>query len=90
MLSIPALRVPSIIPTGGITALAVLSLMGPAMIAFAFLRPDQKISGELVGYGAAFAIPVVVFTAVLTSIYATDYVIVALGLMGAIAITFVG
>ena len=90
MITIPALRVPAIIPAGGITTIAVLSLMGPAMIAFAFLRPDQKISGELVGYGAAFAIPVVVFTAVLTSIYASDYIIVVIGLMGAISITFAG
>jgi hypothetical protein len=90
MISIPALRIPAILSTGVITALAVLSLMGPAMIAFAFLRPDQKISGELIGYGAAFAAPVVVFTSVLTSVYATDFRIVLIGMLGALAIMFVG
>jgi hypothetical protein len=90
MISIPALRVPAILTVGFITAISILALMGPAMIAFAFLRPDQKISGELVGYGAAFAAPVVVFTAVLTSAYAANLVIVAIGLLGSVAIMFVG
>ncbi|TXT54535.1 MAG: membrane protein of unknown function [Candidatus Thorarchaeota archaeon] len=44
----------------GNLALFLLSLvlMGPAMVAFAFLRPEQKISGELIGYGISFAGPI--------------------------------
>jgi hypothetical protein len=62
--------------------------MGPAMIAFAFLRPDQKISGELIGYGASFAAPIVVVTGLLTSPYANDIAVMTIGVVGALTIMF--
>ncbi len=35
-------------------------LMGPAMVAFTFLRPDQRITFELIGYGSSFAGPALI------------------------------
>jgi len=77
-----------LLPIGIINIIVIFTLMGPAMIAFAFLRPDQKISGELVGYGASFAAPVVVITALLNSAYTADISIMTIGIVGAIAIMF--
>ncbi|MGQ4912901.1 MAG: hypothetical protein ACP6KW_12080 [Candidatus Thorarchaeota archaeon] len=42
----------------------VIALMGPAMIAFAFLRPTQNVSLELLGYGMSFASPVLIFSGI--------------------------
>jgi len=77
-----------ILPTSIILAITIFALMGPAMIAFAFLRPDQKISGELIGYGASFAAPVIVVTGLLTSPYTSDIFVMTIGIVGAIAIMF--
>jgi hypothetical protein len=63
--------------------------MGPAMIAFAFLRPDQKISAELVGYGASFAGPVIVISSLFTTGINIDIQIIVLAIMGSIAIALV-
>ncbi|NWF95216.1 MAG: hypothetical protein HXY34_03655 [Candidatus Thorarchaeota archaeon] len=39
------------------------SLMGPAMVTFAFLVPEQDVSLELFGYGASFSGPVMIVAA---------------------------
>lgn len=57
----------TIIPSELIIAISMGALIGPAMIAFAFLRPDQKISAELLGYGASFAAPVYIIIALIVS-----------------------
>jgi hypothetical protein len=71
-----------------ILAITVFALMGPAMIAFAFLRPEQKISAELLGYGASFAGPVVVFASLLTTGLIANLLVVTLAVFGAFAIAF--
>jgi hypothetical protein len=63
-----------------------ITLMGPAMVAFAFLRPEQKINFELVGYGAAFAAPVLVLVGVQSAGIATDLSLLSIASMGAVAI----
>ncbi|MHA2222410.1 MAG: hypothetical protein ACXAAO_10190 [Candidatus Thorarchaeota archaeon] len=61
-------------------------LMGPAMTMFAFLRPDQKISFELAGYGAAFAAPGLILSSIQTSGLAIDITFLSIALAGACAI----
>jgi hypothetical protein len=63
-----------------------ITLMGPAMVAFAFLRPEQKITFELFGYGAAFAAPVLVLVGVQSAGIATDFILLSIASMGAVAI----
>jgi len=72
----------------GVNALIALfiTLMGPAMVAFTFLRPDQKITPELFGYGAAFAAPVLVLVGVQSAGFVTDLVQLSIASMGAMAI----
>ena len=77
-----------ILPLAIINGIAIFVLMGPAMIAFAFLRPDQKISGELIGYGASFAAPIVVVTGLLTSPYTNNLAVMTIGIVGALTIMF--
>ncbi|TFG32124.1 hypothetical protein EU528_04265 [Candidatus Thorarchaeota archaeon] len=84
VLAVPGLY--NILPTDLIVAIAIFSLMGPAMITFAFLRPDQKISGELLGYGAAFAVPVFIIASLFTTGYISDITVVTIAISGAIAI----
>ncbi len=84
VLAVP--RLYAILPVEFIVAISVLALMGPAMIAFAFLRPDQKISGELIGYGASFAGPVIVIASLFTTGIVLDIQIIILAIAGSIAI----
>jgi hypothetical protein len=84
ILAVP--RLYQIIPIEIIVAITFFALMGPAMIAFAFLRPEQKISVELLGYGASFAGPAVVFASLLAAGLITDLYIVTLAIFGSIAI----
>ncbi|MFW9842680.1 MAG: hypothetical protein ACFFES_17435, partial [Candidatus Thorarchaeota archaeon] len=63
-----------------------IALMGPAMVVFAFLRPDQKITLELVGYGAAFAAPVLILVGVEAAELLTDLTLLAIASMGAVSI----
>jgi hypothetical protein len=63
-----------------------LALMGPAVVVFTFVRPDQKITFELVGYGAAFAAPVLILAAVQSAGLATDLILLAIASTGAMAI----
>jgi len=74
------------LPEEVLIAISVLALMGPAMIAFAFLRPDQKISAELIGYGASFAGPAIIFASLIAEELITDIYIVTLAVFGSIAI----
>ncbi len=76
----------NILPLPIIMIIFVGALMGPAMIAFAFLRPDQKISGELLGYGAAFAIPVFIMVSLFTTGYLGNLLITIIAGFGALAI----
>jgi hypothetical protein len=68
-------------------AISLFALMGPAMIAFAFLRPTQKISVELIGYGASFAGPAIIFASLLSAGLMSDIYVVILAIFGSIAIT---
>ncbi|MFW9844274.1 MAG: hypothetical protein ACFFEV_06850 [Candidatus Thorarchaeota archaeon] len=70
------------------TAISMIALMGPAMIAFAFLRPDQKISGELLGYGAAFAAPAIVLASLISTAMIPDIMTIIISVFGVIAIMF--
>jgi len=71
-----------------IIAISLVALMGPAMIAFAFLRPDQKISGELIGYGATFAVPVFIIASLFTTGYFGNLAITMIAILGSVAIMF--
>ena len=96
VLAIPIPALLSLIPTNpGLytipvlnysSAISMIAIMGPAMIAFAFLRPDQKISGELLGYGAAFAVPVFIVASLFTSGYLSNLPVVLIAIAGAVAI----
>ncbi|MHA2462770.1 MAG: hypothetical protein ACXAEJ_16195 [Candidatus Thorarchaeota archaeon] len=61
-------------------------LMGPAMVIFSFLRPDQKVSFELVGYGASFAAPVLIFVSIQAEGLVTDMTVMPIALLGAVAV----
>ncbi|TFG30072.1 hypothetical protein EU527_14940 [Candidatus Thorarchaeota archaeon] len=86
VLAVPRLFL--ILPIELIIAISVIALMGPVMIAFAFLRPEQKISAELFGYGASFAVPVYLITSLLTTGLITELHIVVTAIFGVIAIMF--
>jgi len=62
------------------------ALMGPAMVVFTFLRPDQKITFELVGYGAAFAAPILIIVGIQSAGLFTDLTLLGIASMGAISI----
>ncbi|TFH10033.1 MAG: hypothetical protein E4H14_03305 [Candidatus Thorarchaeota archaeon] len=83
VLAVPGLY--SILAPELIIAISAFSLMGPAMIAFAFLRPDQKISGELVGYGASFAGPVLIIAS-LVATQTVDLLIITIVSFGALGV----
>ncbi|RDE15233.1 MAG: hypothetical protein C4K48_04100 [Candidatus Thorarchaeota archaeon] len=83
VLAVP--RLYAILPIELIFAITVFALMGPAMIAFAFLRPDQKISVELLGYGATFAGPVVIIASLISAELVSNLSIVIIAVFGAIA-----
>jgi hypothetical protein len=65
-------------------------LMGPAMVVFSFLRPDQKVSIELLGYGASFAAPVLVLISLQTSGLTTDPFFISIAALGAFSVLFAG
>ncbi|PNX52853.1 MAG: hypothetical protein BV458_07445 [Thermoplasmata archaeon M9B2D] len=81
-------RLYALLPVEIIIGISILALMGPAMIAFAFLRPDQKISGELIGYGASFALPVILIISLVTTGAIADLQVVIIAIFGAIAVMF--
>jgi hypothetical protein len=75
--------------TGPVASMTLfIVLMGPAMVAFAFLRPDQKITFELFGYGTAFAAPALVMASVQSMGIAADLGLISIAAMGATAILF--
>jgi hypothetical protein len=84
ILAVP--RLYEIIPNEIIVAITFFALMGPAMIAFAFMRPEQKISVELLGYGASFAGPAIVFASLLAAGLVSNIYVVTLAVFGSIAI----
>ncbi|MFW9786604.1 MAG: hypothetical protein ACFFE2_00395 [Candidatus Thorarchaeota archaeon] len=63
-----------------------IALMGPAMVVFTFLRPDQKITFELVGYGASFAFPVLILVSIQSAGFTSDFFLLSITSMGAVAI----
>ncbi|MGY5859996.1 MAG: hypothetical protein RTU63_11555 [Candidatus Thorarchaeota archaeon] len=87
VLAVPGLY--SILAVEWIIVISAFALMGPAMIAFAFLRPDQKISGELLGYGASFAGPVLILASLVATLTVdiSVIIIVALGALGVMLAT---
>jgi hypothetical protein len=58
----PSILVGINLPVALLIAIVAIALMGPATIAFTFLRPDQKASLELFGYGVSYAGPVLVIS----------------------------
>ncbi len=69
-----------------IIVLMFFVLMGPAMIFFAFARPEMNLSLEIIGYGAAYAAPAVVLAMVQTQLTGTDVssaLLIATGAAGA-------
>ncbi|MFX1266246.1 MAG: hypothetical protein ACFFH0_12745 [Promethearchaeota archaeon] len=62
--SLPGLYEGLALPYPVTVALLFVALMGPAMIAFAFLRPEAGATYELMGYGASFAGPILILSAV--------------------------
>ena len=86
VLAVP--RLFEIIPVEIIVAISVIAMMGPAMIAFAFLRPEQKISVELLGYGASYAAPVFIIISLIVTGWINNLQITITAIFGAIAIMF--
>jgi hypothetical protein len=74
------------LPIYGTYIIVFLALMGPAMLAFTFLRPEQELSGELVGYGASFAGPALVISGVYAQGLLGDIVLTVVVIVGSIAI----
>jgi hypothetical protein len=74
------------LPVYGTYIIVFAALMGPAMLAFAFLRPEQEMTGELVGYGASFAGPALVISGVYAQGLLGDIVITSIVLAGSFAI----
>ncbi|TFG30676.1 hypothetical protein EU527_14100 [Candidatus Thorarchaeota archaeon] len=86
VLAVP--RLFQILPIQFTVAISIIALMGPAMIAFAFLKPEQKISAELLGYGASFAIPVYIIISLVAIGAVTELHVVAIAIFGVMAIMF--
>jgi hypothetical protein len=74
------------LPVYGTYIIVFLALMGPAMLAFTFLRPEQELTGELIGYGASFAGPALVISGVYAQGLLADIVILIIVVLGSIAI----
>jgi hypothetical protein len=74
------------LPVYGTYIIVFLALMGPAMLAFTFLRPDQELTGELVGYGASFAGPALVISGVYAQGLLGDLIVTVIVSFGSIAI----
>jgi len=54
---------PPLIPYPLNLATLFVALFGPGLALYSLVKPDQKVSGELLGYGASFAGPVIIFSA---------------------------
>ncbi|MFW9889731.1 MAG: hypothetical protein ACFFER_16200, partial [Candidatus Thorarchaeota archaeon] len=74
------------LPIYGTYIIVFAALMGPAMLAFTFLRPEQEMTGELLGYGASFAGPALVISGVYAQGLLGDIVITSIVLAGSFAI----
>ncbi len=74
------------LPIYGTYIIVFLALMGPAMVAFTFLRPEQELTGELIGYGASFAGPALVISGVYAQGLFADIYITIIVVLGSIAI----
>ncbi|MFW9845440.1 MAG: hypothetical protein ACFFD6_01725 [Candidatus Thorarchaeota archaeon] len=75
------------LPVYGTYIIVFLALMGPAMLAFTFLRPDQRMTGELLGYGASFAGPALVVSGIYSQGLLVDPVFTIIVIVGSFAIT---
>jgi hypothetical protein len=60
-------------------------LMGPAMIIFTFLRPEQKVSFELIGYGSSFAGPALILASIQEAGLAANLDIIIIAGLSALA-----
>jgi hypothetical protein len=66
LMALPGLyRGLALLPQPATIIVLFVSLMGPAMIIYAFLKPEQELGVELLGYGASFAGPALVVVAAL-------------------------
>jgi hypothetical protein len=66
LMALPGLyRGLALLPELATIVVLFVALMGPAMIVYAFLRPEQKLGMELLGYGASFAGPALIVVAAL-------------------------
>ncbi|MHA2299626.1 MAG: hypothetical protein ACXACD_01590 [Candidatus Thorarchaeota archaeon] len=74
------------LPLYGTYIIVFLALMGPAMLAFTFLRPEQEMTGELLGYGASFAGPALVISGLYAQELLGDIILTILVVIGSFAI----
>jgi hypothetical protein len=74
------------LPIYGTYIIVFLALMGPAMVAFTFLRPEQELTGELLGYGASFAGPALVISGIYAQELLVDIVLTIIVVIGSFAI----
>ncbi|MFX1261019.1 MAG: hypothetical protein ACFFAZ_02930 [Promethearchaeota archaeon] len=74
------------LPIYGTYIIVFAALMGPAMLAFTFLRPEQEMTGELLGYGASFAGPALIISGVYAQGLLGDIVLTSIVLAGSFAI----
>ncbi len=63
-------------------------LMGPAMVAFTFLRPDQRITFELIGYGSSFSGPAMILASLQEAGIAYSFEVLVISVLSALAAAF--
>ncbi|UCH04113.1 MAG: hypothetical protein JSW05_11095 [Candidatus Thorarchaeota archaeon] len=79
-----------VLPYPLIVAMKFVALMGPAMIAFAFLRPGQEATYELLGYGASFGGPILIVSAIQTQGLLADINLTVIAGLASLAIAMAG
>jgi hypothetical protein len=85
LMALPGLyRGLALLPEIATIVVLFVALLGPAMIAYAFLRPEQRLGMELLGYGASFAGPALVIIAALVQVTEGS----GITLIGAVVATF--
>ncbi len=74
------------LPYSVILIILFITLMGPAMVAFTFLRPEQVVSFELLGYGGSFAGPILVISGLQTQAFIPDLILLFIVSFASLAI----
>ncbi|MFW9861810.1 MAG: hypothetical protein ACFFEX_03790 [Candidatus Thorarchaeota archaeon] len=78
------------LPVALLIIIVAIALMGPSTIAFSFLRPDQKASFELFGYGVSYAGPVLVISGLQAQELTQDPLLIATVGIASVAIMLAG